>query len=146
MTDRRPPPPLWQHQRILIVEDHPFQLVALEVLLNSLGLYNLRPSLDGNEAQEIAETTERPFDLLLCDLDLPDMSGIELISRLHERGLIKDVILFSALFNTLEPEQLRSLLKDIQQCGLPISCCLSKPLTSASLLPELEQRIPHSRK
>jgi len=92
--------------RILVVDDEPVVLEALEALLRKEGHDVLRAP-DGETALVEAET-ERP-DIILLDLHLPDVSGFEVVSRLRQiPGLdAVPVIAFSGKFVT--PEE-RSLL------------------------------------
>lgn len=75
-------------QRILLVDDHPRNLLALEAILLPHG-YELIRATDGTAALAAVER-ERP-DLVLLDLMMPGMDGIETLTRLrateHGRGL-----------------------------------------------------------
>jgi CheY-like chemotaxis protein len=67
--------------RVVLVEDAPFLRYAFARLLRMYG-FEVREAVDGFDALEsIAEF--RP-DLVLTDLMMPDMDGIELIKRLHD--------------------------------------------------------------
>ncbi|SEI69330.1 response regulator [Pseudomonas sp. NFR16] len=115
--------------RILLVEDHPFQLIALQILLNNHGLYLLTPALTAMEAMTALERSPQPYDLLLCDQRLPDMSGMELIQTASQRGLIQQAVLLSGLEST----QLSALECDAREKGLPLLGCLNKPLNTLEL-------------
>jgi CheY-like chemotaxis protein len=65
--------------RILLVEDQADARRALAVLLTRTG-HEVRAAADAAEALAIAR--EYAYDLLLSDLGLPDVSGLELIGRL----------------------------------------------------------------
>lgn len=67
--------------RIVITDDHPIVLDGLKNLLNSQGSFsviNVFP--DGSSLLE-ALKSEQP-DVILLDINLPDISGLELISRI----------------------------------------------------------------
>jgi len=115
--------------RILLVEDHPFQLIALQILLNNHGLYLLTPALTAMEAMTALERSPQPYDLLLCDQRLPDMSGMELIQTASQRGLIQQAVLLSGLEST----QLSALECAAREKGLPLLGCLNKPLNTLEL-------------
>ena len=66
--------PIARPRRILIVEDHPLNLKLLRDLLEAHGYETLVPG-DGLEALNLARQV-RP-DLILMDLQLPDVSGLE---------------------------------------------------------------------
>lgn len=65
--------------RILIVEDHPASLELLQYLLQAAG-YETLQATDGGEAIDLA-LAERP-DLVICDMQLPEVSGYEVAKRL----------------------------------------------------------------
>jgi len=67
---------------ILIVEDDPLARRALQTLLASRG-YPSRAVQSGEDALIELETAESPR-LLLIDVDLPGMTGLELVRELHE--------------------------------------------------------------
>jgi len=58
--------------RILLVDDEPRMLSSLEELLKGRG-YQLTTAAGGREA--IARMKQSQFDLLLLDLQMPDVSG-----------------------------------------------------------------------
>ena len=62
---------------ILLVDDHPNILIALEKLLRDE--YNIYTALDGKSALEIME--ENDIALVLTDYRMPEMSGIELLEN-----------------------------------------------------------------
>lgn len=67
--------------RILIVDDHADTLEVFTMILEAMGLV-VSTALDGKHALEIAR--QKSFDLLVSDLGLPDMTGYELVGRIHE--------------------------------------------------------------
>lgn len=73
-------------QRIIIVDDEVSARMTAELALTMAG-YAVFGTDNGKEAvKAIAEAYVTPgkFDLLITDLHMPGMSGIELIDRLHE--------------------------------------------------------------
>ena len=119
---------------ILIVEDHPFQLIATQMQLNRLGFFRLTPALDANEAREECARRNGPFDLLLCDINLPDTDGIELLGELAEAGHIRQAVFLSCR----DDDELQALQKTLRDRGLPVLACLSKPLDQWALMQALE--------
>ena len=65
---------------ILIVEDHPFQHLYLQNLFSELGDFHLESARDGEEALECLK--KRNFDLVLTDLLMPGMDGVQFIQGL----------------------------------------------------------------
>jgi CheY-like chemotaxis protein len=70
-----------QALKVLAVDDNAVNLLVLDQLLTSLGHHVARAG-GGREALDaLAET---PFDLVLLDIQMPEMSGIEVLSKLRE--------------------------------------------------------------
>ena len=62
--------------------------MATQCLLKSFGFKHLTPAENAEQAIQLMTQAETPFDLLLCDQCLPDLSGLELIEIASHRGLI----------------------------------------------------------
>ena len=77
-------------ERILIVEDEPAIAEAVEYALKAEG-FDVEAVDDGNEALEQAR--RRPYDLLVLDLMLPGLSGIEVCRRLREASPVPILML-----------------------------------------------------
>src|SRR5258705_4210467 len=80
---------------ILIAEDEPAVRNLLQNILNSAG-YQVLIASDGKKALEIADQHERNIDLLLSDVVMPEMSGMELAKTLKSKRPEIRIILTSA--------------------------------------------------
>jgi DNA-binding response OmpR family regulator len=80
-------------ERILIIEDDPSILRGLDLNLSMEG-YKLRTATDGEEGLRIART-ERP-DLLIVDVMLPRLGGLELIRELRKEDPEMPILILSA--------------------------------------------------
>lgn len=104
----RPPPEdadaqIAPRRRILIVEDHPLNLKLLRDLLEAHGYETLETG-DGLEALNLARQS-RP-DLILMDLQLPDISGLEVTRWLRrEPGTKNTPIIAVTAFAMREDEK-----------------------------------------
>ena len=78
--------------RILVVDDEPPIRKLLRMGLGTQG-YQVIEAPDGRTALE--RLTEKP-DLIILDLGLPDMKGLELLHRLREREAAIPVIVLSS--------------------------------------------------
>ena len=65
---------------ILIIEDDPEIIKLLEIHLTDL-IYSTSKAMDGKQGLEMA--LERDYDLVLLDLTLPSMDGVEVCKRLR---------------------------------------------------------------
>ena len=80
--------------RILVVDDDASARAALESLLRS-GPYEVVAAEDGAEA--LALSLEHPPDVVVTDLQMPQMNGLELMKRLHEADRALPVIVVTSL-------------------------------------------------
>jgi DNA-binding NtrC family response regulator len=64
---------------LLIVDDEPSVLNALSMTLE--GTYSIRTATNGEDALELVR--EQPPDLVLLDIGLPDMSGLEVLEEIQ---------------------------------------------------------------
>ncbi len=69
--------------KILVVDDDPFSLGLLEIILTQNG-HNVLPAATGEDAVRAAEK-ESP-DLVLMDICLPGMSGIEAMRTIRKNA------------------------------------------------------------
>ncbi|WP_460145161.1 response regulator [Pseudomonas sp. S2_A02] len=117
--------PMFKHDwRILLVEDHPFQLRATQYLLESYGFTQLTATDSAEAALQQMLKAAQPFDILLCDQCLPDLPGLDLIEYASHRGMIRQAILLSSL-TSIELDQLKVMA---HEHGLPLLGYLIKPL------------------
>ena len=114
---------------ILLVEDHPFQLLATQCLLKSFGYEHLTLAENAEQAIRQMTRSRAPFDLMLCDQCLPDLPGLELVEIASRRGFINAAILLSGLSKL----ELSKLYAQALQRGLPLLGYLSKPLNRDEL-------------
>jgi len=75
-------------KKILLVEDNPVNRRLAEFLLRSQG-YDVRAAATGVEAFEMLER-ERP-DLIVMDIQLPGMDGLEVTRKLKEQPATADI-------------------------------------------------------
>ena len=83
--------------KILVVDDDPVILKALEIRLTKEG-YEVITTLNPNKALEILkDEDEGQFDLIISDIVMPYISGIELLSEIKVASPLTPIILISAL-------------------------------------------------
>jgi two-component system, OmpR family, KDP operon response regulator KdpE len=82
--------PLASTERVLVIEDEPALLRALEINLRARG-YQVVSSSDGQRA--LAEAARVPPDVVLLDLGLPDLDGTEVIRRLRAWSAVPVLVL-----------------------------------------------------
>jgi CheY-like chemotaxis protein len=80
--------------RVLIVEDDPEAALFATVVLGERGGFEVTRTADPAAALVLAASG--PLDLVLTDMDLPVMSGLELLAALRERVPRVPVLLLTA--------------------------------------------------
>ncbi|GCD11456.1 response regulator transcription factor [Clostridium tagluense] len=76
--------------RILLVEDEKLMSMFVEMELNHEG-YNVDLALDGREGLNIAE--ENQYDLILLDIMIPGINGIEVCRRIRQSSMVPIIML-----------------------------------------------------
>ncbi len=81
------------HERVLVVEDEPAVRELMVGTLTRLG-YDVRAAVDGAQAIQLVDDGAR-FDVLITDVIMPNMSGVELTRALRARALDVGVVMVS---------------------------------------------------
>lgn len=121
----------------LVVEDHEFQrgmIMRLLRLLRQLGALEVHGFADGASALAAAREV-RSHAIMVLDLAMPDLGGMEVMHIAGQERLPVSVIMNSALGEDL----LRQPLRWARSCGATVLGAVSKPLTAAKLAPLLAQ-------
>ena len=111
--------------KILLVEDDLQLLQLLAEMLHEAG-YRVTQASDGKKALQLLSNQNGGFDLLVSDIDLPEVNGINLAR--NARRLACPVILMSGKHN---PE-------DLEDHSIH-SAFLMKPFSSRELLSTIQQ-------
>jgi len=69
-------------RRLLIIDDHPMMRTGLAQLIDNEGDLKVCAEAD-NAGQAIDLVSKQKFDIVLCDISLPDKSGLELIKDIR---------------------------------------------------------------
>ena len=123
--------------RFLVVEDQGFQRWVAANVLTGLGAKDIICAPDGREALEFLARADPPVDIVVSDLDMPEMDGMELIRHMGESGRPISLILLSALE--------RSLVASVEQMaavyGVNLLGAIQKPATAKKLAALIETHV-----
>ena len=81
--------------KILILDDEPFMHKLLVRMLANLGYTQISACDNGHAALELINSTNDSPNLILLDLNMPEMDGLEFVRRLVERRYSGSLILIS---------------------------------------------------
>jgi EAL domain-containing protein (putative c-di-GMP-specific phosphodiesterase class I) len=118
----------------LVVEDHPFQRMVLAQLLRSMGAGDVRTAEDGRAALEVVRAPGSPVDIVISDLSMPGMDGMEFVRHVGELGVPVSLILTSAL----DPKLLASVGEMARAYKVRLLGVVDKPVAAHKLAPLIE--------
>ena len=112
--------------RVLLVEDNEDDVELTLDALGDLGMKEVAVASDGAEALELLQVLPRP-DLVLLDLRLPMLDGLEVLARMRIAPDLKSIKVV-VLTSSENP-------RDVAVCrSLGVTAYLSKPLNGEALL------------
>ncbi|UZE15972.1 EAL domain-containing response regulator [Pseudomonas sp. B21-054] len=112
---------------VLVVEDHPFQQVYLQNLFSELGDFDLQFAQEGSAALDCLK--KRDYDLVLTDLLMPGMDGIQFIQGLAASGSRPAL----AIMSVASRRMLTSASLAARNLGVKVIGLISKPVKIAAL-------------
>jgi two-component system sensor histidine kinase ChiS len=117
---------------VLLVEDDEFTRLGLAHILAREG-YLVLNAPTGHDAIGVVESTTEPIDVVLLDVHLPDVSGVDLCARLRELKPDLSVVVCSG---EAEPQEVARLLE------LGVRRYFQKPIEPDELLATVEAALP----
>ena len=115
--------------QVKVVEDHGFQRRIAVRLLAELGVDKVLEGAHGLHALDVLRQQPSPPDVVLVDLDMPGMDGIECIGHIAQERLARAVVVVSAL----DPALLNTVQTMARVYGLRVLGSVEKPLTRDKL-------------
>ena len=118
--------------RLLLVDDSPIERLALAHYIRSQG-YKVDEAGDGKAALFFLK--HRPVDLLLLDLQMPDVDGFDVLNYIHEHRRALPVILLSGM----PPDEIQDKINSLRVRELPP--LLIKPVDPEQVIEMVEMQL-----
>ncbi|MDF1792422.1 MAG: EAL domain-containing response regulator [Thalassobaculaceae bacterium] len=115
--------------RVMVVDDEPTQRLAVTLMCRTMGLPEAATFESGHAALEALAGSSRGTDLVLCDLDMPEMDGMEFIRRAADLDQPPALMILSGHESGL----LNSVERMGKAYGLRMMGSVRKPLTRDTL-------------
>lgn len=115
--------------RILLVDDEPFIRTMTARVLKEIGCAHHLEAANGREALNLLDQHGAHIDLILCDLAMPDMDGVEIVR--HLAGRIERPAL--AFLSGVESSVLRAAESLARAYRLNVLGCVPKPASKDNL-------------
>lgn len=127
--------------RILVLDDEPFMLKLLRRMLENAGFSSVSTCDDGSTALELVDSIHCRPDLILLDINMPEMDGIEFVRHLVEHHYAGALVLVSG-----EDERvLQSVEKLVRAHQITVLGYLTKPVAPHSLAALIDKWRPTDR-
>jgi PAS domain S-box-containing protein len=123
-------------ERILLVDDEPLITSVGSELLSEMG-YQVQAVNHPRAALKLLEQDPQAFDLIITDLTMPEMNGIEMMQRIRALHIAIPAILISGYNERIKADEARA-------CG--IGQILSKPCPAQTLIENVRQAIAESNR
>ncbi|MDD2060403.1 EAL domain-containing response regulator [Pseudomonas sp. GD03860] len=124
--------------KVLILEDHPFQLMALHQMLNAIGIFDVLTAESVEDATQ-ALARRGPVDIAICDLQLEGADGLAMIRHLADNRLASALIIHSSA----EQCVIDSVGDLARQLGLDVLGSFQKMASNVVLHQVLLQYVEH---
>jgi DNA-binding response OmpR family regulator len=120
---------------VLLVEDDDLVLDAMTRMLVREG-YLVLTAAGGHDAISLLHEPLQPINVIVLDVNLPDVSGVDLCARIRELHPSMPVVVCTG---TTDPAAVAELL------NLGVRRCFHKPVQMAELLASVEAALPCAR-
>jgi two-component system chemotaxis response regulator CheY len=115
---------------VLVVDDFATMRRILKNILRQIGFTNISEADDGKDALTMLK--KKKFDLILCDWNMPEMPGIELLRKVRADDGLKDIP-----FVMITAEAKKENILAAVQAG--VSNYVVKPFTAETINEKLEK-------
>ncbi len=118
-------------KHILVVDDEPDLVSILKVILTKTKRYRVSGAEDGKKALDLL-LHDASVDLVLADMRMPEMDGMDLLGKIKEYNLEKPRVMFITGFTDLPLNE----LYDAGACGF-----ISKPFDWEQIIKVVDETL-----
>jgi two-component system chemotaxis response regulator CheY len=118
------------NMKVLVVDDFATMRRILRNILKQIGFKNIIEADDGKSA--LKELKKEKVDLILCDWNMPEMSGIELLKNIRSDNELKGIP-----FVMVTAESQKDNIVDAVKSG--VSNYIVKPFTAETIAEKLNK-------
>ena len=115
---------------VLVVDDDDLQRQFLARLLARAGIGPLFWATNGRSALEAFREEQQPIDVVVCDLLMPEMDGIEFLKQVSEEGYTPSIVISSGA----DEDTQREMEAVARTHGLRVLGFIPKPVSVDALL------------
>ena len=115
---------------VLVVDDDDLQRQFLARLLARAGIGPLFWATNGRSALEAFREEQQPIDVVVCDLLMPEMDGIEFLKQISSEGYTPSIVISSGA----DEDTQREMEAVARAQGLRVLGFIPKPVSVDALL------------
>jgi ribose transport system substrate-binding protein len=133
-----------EHYRLLYIEDNQSNLNLVKNIMKSQPSYTLLSAHTGKEGLEIAANEN--VDLILLDLNLPDIHGYQVFNLLKENEFTKDIAIIAVSANAMPQDIQQTLDKGFDNyVTKPLNVMEFLTIVNETLTSTINQNIPEHK-
>ncbi len=123
--------------KVLLVDDKASIRGAMKRILENLGLRDITEAVDGEDAwfrlnERLKDQVNQPYELIVSDLEMPKMTGLELLKAVRKTDPIKDTPFIMATTVTA-----KNIIMETMQLG--VQAYIIKPFDASMVEFKLRQ-------
>jgi two-component system chemotaxis response regulator CheY len=128
--------------RILLIDDEPVALTKLELMLTNVGVCDTASSgIEATEHFVKAIGDNQPYDVVTIDIELPDITGIDLLNRFchleQKNGMTPAKKIMVTAHSNID-----YVVKARHSCD----AFIVKPIRKATLLAKIDELCPYEKR
>jgi two-component system chemotaxis response regulator CheY len=127
--------PIKSSLKIIVIDDQKAQRQVIKLILQQIGFKHIDTAAsgaDGIATMQTAQDGNEPFEFIICDYEMPEMTGIDTFNKLQEDENLKKIP-----FLLISGDADRSFIQTAIKTG--IRHILLKPFTKQGMVNEMSK-------